>query len=148
MNDLFIKPVHIITLLIILSLEYMNCQCRRAVCLSITSLKSLLRVFCVWNSLIENWSNKSKFNLLKSSVPFVLFCFVCLSVLFVCLFGLFLKEGGGVLLHRKVLCNNGMRVILFHLPMRFTWIILLLILFWIHMSIRFDGLNIVSNIGW
>lgn len=95
MNDLFIKPVHIITLLIILSLEYMNCQCRWAVCLSITSLKSLLRVFCVWNSLIENWSNKSKFNLLKSSVPFVLFCFVCLSVLFVCLFGLFLKEGGG-----------------------------------------------------
>lgn len=48
----------------------------------------------------------------------------CLFVCFVCLFvylGFFLKGGGGVLLHRKVLCNNWMRVILFHLPIRFTW---------------------------
>lgn len=88
-NDLFIQPVYIMTQLIILSLEYMYCQCRGAICLWVTGWNLYKECFVLEIVYLE--IRRTKRNLIFKTALCSLFC---LFVLFVLIF--FFWGGGAI----------------------------------------------------
>lgn len=71
-NDLFVQPVYIMTQLIILSLEYMYCQCRGAICLWVTGWNLYKACFVLE---IIYLVKRTKRNLIFKTALFSLFWF-------------------------------------------------------------------------
>lgn len=133
------------TQLIILSLEYMYCQCRGAICLWVTGWNLYKECFVLEIVYLE--IRRTKRSLIFKTALCSLFC---LCVLFVLIY-FFLERGGGGQLDWKVLIYNyGMRLILLNLPNAVCFTCLAASYFFdnIYINIRVNGLNIESSIGW